>query len=168
MANKEIPKPTQKHPLTVLKPPKLGRSTTARRKRLTDASGIALIEDRYRAVELRRRGHSITEIANLMGKGKETVRKLIVEALKYAMEKTNESTLEARQLQAERLDMLLNQYISAAAPGPGMPGNLNAAMMVLQVELQRSRLLALNKPEDKSGGIDEIRREYVGVDVDQV
>jgi len=163
-----IPEPKQVHPITALKPRGRGDTHIQRRRFVHDAKAVEIIEKRYQAVELRRDGYTIKQIADTMQIGLDQARNLIVEALNFSIEKTNETIEEHRQLQVERLDKLLSQYMPMAAPGVGIPGaNLGAAMMVLSVEARRAKLLALDVPETKKHEITAIR-EYVGIDPDDV
>jgi hypothetical protein len=140
-----------------------------------------MIERRYQVVEMRRDGYTILEIAKSLGVTVETIRKDLTQVLNATIEKTAETTEENRQLQIERLDKLLKEYMYLATsrftkvlnPTTGVVedkfviGSLAAAQMVLGIEMRRAKLLALDVPETRKLEVSGIR-EYVGVDTEQV
>jgi uncharacterized protein YerC len=140
------------------------------------------IEQRYQIVQLRRDGFTIREIAQTLGIDDSTVCNQLKKALEYAVSQTNETTEESRQLQVERLDLLLKTYKPFATewhkeervdPASNarviieVPPDPKYANLILQIEMRRSKLLALDVPETKKLDVTGIR-EYTGVDMDKV
>ena len=137
---------------------------------------IEMVERKYQVVELRKQGLTVREIAMQLQCSEQTVRADLVEVLERAIRETAETTEEERQLQAERLDMLLkeflpqslsSEYMDADGQTKVLPGSLSAAAMVLAIEQRRAKLKALDVPENKGTDLTGIR-EYVGVDMDQI
>lgn len=102
------------------------------------------------------------EIADTLKCAVSTVAGDIRELLQLTAKEAMETTEEARQLEAERLDELQRTYYELARSN-----NMAAAALVLSIMDRRRKLLALDIPETKRlehSGI----REYVGVDTEQV
>jgi transcriptional regulator len=143
-------------------------------------------------VTLRREGWSVQEIADVLGCSAAAVHNDLTEVLAQSVNETAETTAEARQLQAERLDMMLKQFmpmtqdrvVKIVDPDQPyrldeegervpnyrdtiIPASLAAAQMVIQIEARRSKLQALDVPETKNLNVTGVR-EYIGVDVEQV
>ena len=135
------------------------------------------IERKYQVVELRKQGLSIREIAEMVQCNMATVRADLVDVLEKAIRETAETTEEERQLQSERLDLLLKEFMPQAQASEyvdastgetkTIPGSLSAAAMVLAIEQRRAKLKALDVPENKGTDLTGIR-EYIGVDMDQI
>lgn len=130
--------------------------------RVTSAQALRLLERRYGVWKLRKDGYSVRDIASSLGVGEDTVRADIVTIAQRISKETAESVEESRFLQVERLDAMLVKYQPLAEGG-----NLSAASMVLQIEARRSKLLALDLPEQKKLDVTGIR-EYVGINLDDV
>ena len=137
---------------------------------------VRVIERRFRVVSMRRDGYTVQEIANTVQCDINTVRKDLIEVLDQCVHETSETTEENRQLAIDRLDGLLKEYYQEALSHPGInpdgspciiPGNMSAAALVLQIEMRRAKLLALDVPEQKAE-VGTGVREYIGVDMDQI
>lgn len=159
-----------------------GRGITGRKRELTSTRTLKIIEQRYTIAALRRDGHSVKEIADTVGLSTMTVSERLKECLNLAIKETNETSEESRQLQLERLDQLLRVYTPLATEThqetvidrlTGLqtvvirpPDPVYAALM-LRIEERRSKLLALDMPEQKR--VEETAiRVYVGINVDAV
>lgn len=158
------------------------RKVTGRKGEIVSTRALRIIEQRYQIANLRRDGNTIAEIAKTLNLGIATVRERLVECLNLAIKETNESTDETRQIQLERLDLLIKTYLPLAtethneivldrATGVQMvvqkPPDPVYAALLLRVEERRSKLLALDLPEQKR--VEETAiRVYVGIDVSKV
>lgn len=123
---------------------------------------IRLLERRYQVWKLRKDGHTVHEIAQTLNVGEGSVRDDIVVIAKRLSTELAETVEESRTLQVARLDALLVKYQALAEAG-----NMGAATLVLSIEQRRSKLLALDLPENKKLEVTGIR-EYVGINLDDV
>jgi len=150
--------------------------------KVTSVQSVRIIERRYKVMMMRRDGHSIAEIADALNVAESTVRSDEVEVLNRMASEMSETAAENRQLQIQRLDALLKAYMPIARGYTEIvddPASLSGkrekvyppdpvmGAMVIKIEERRSKLLALDMPEDKGGALTGVR-EYVGVDMDQV
>lgn len=131
-------------------------------QKMTSATALRLLERRYSVWSLRKQGFSVHDIAATTGHTEDTVRKDIVTIAERMAKELGESVEESRFLQVERLDALLVKFQPLAEAG-----SVPAASMVLQIEARRSKLLALDMPEQKKLDVTGIR-EYVGINIDDV
>lgn len=145
---------------------KLGRARKEVRAKglakVTSPQALRILERRYGVWKLRKDGFSVRAIAESLGANEATVREDIVVIAQRISKETAESVEESRFLQVERLDALLVKYQPLAEGG-----NLSAASMVLNIEARRSKLLALDLPEQKKLDVTGIR-EYIGINLDDV
>lgn len=145
---------------------KIVRSKKTRRgqgvQKMVSAKALKLLQRRYSVWKLRKDGYPVREIAESLGVGEEIIREDIVTIAERMAKEMGESVEESRFLQIERLDALLKKFQPLAEAG-----SIPAASMVLQVEARRSKLLALDMPEQKKLDVTGIR-EYIGIDVDEV
>ncbi len=140
------------------------------------------IEQRYQISEMRRDGFTVREIAIALDISMATVRSSLQKALELAINTTAETTEESRQLQIERLDLLLKTYkpfatewhkeeridaLSGQAVIIECPPDPKYANLILTIEMRRAKLLALDVPETKRLDVSGVR-EYVGVKVEDV
>lgn len=130
--------------------------------RMVSAQSLRDLERRYSVWELRKGGYTLREIAQSLGTTEQRVREDIILIAKRIASDLAETVEESRSLQVERLDAMLKKYQPLAEAG-----NLSAASMILQIESRRSKLLALDLPEQKKLEVTGIR-EYVGVNIDDV
>jgi hypothetical protein len=121
-----------------------------------------LLERRYQVWKLRKDGHTIREIAQTINVSEPTVRDDIVTIAKRIASELSETVEESRTLQVARLDAMLVKYQALAEAG-----NMGAATLVLSIEQRRSKLLALDLPENRKLEVTGIR-EYVGINLDEV
>ncbi len=141
--------------------------------RLLAPASIARIERRYRAVELRKQGYLLREIAVELNVDEGTVSADLRAVLLVLIKETEGTTEENRVLAVERLDGMLKAYYPIASEplvtddGQIIPMNMAAAQLVLQIEARRAKLLALDVPESKVNPQTGVR-EYVGVDLSKV
>lgn len=126
------------------------------------AHELRLLERRYGVWKLRKDGNTINQIAASLGTSEETVRQDIIAIAKRLSSELAETVEESRSLQVARLDALLKKYQDLAENG-----NMGAATLVLSIEARRSKLLALDMPENKRLEVTGIR-EYIGIDLDDV
>ncbi len=139
-----------------------GESKITGKGKLLSPKTVRELELDWQIFEMRRDGHTVQEIATYLGIALSTVRDHIIKVLNRTISETAETAEENRQLQIDRLDSILKQYMPMATGG-----SLAAASMVLSVEARRAKLLALDVPEVKRVDVTGIR-EYVGVDVEKV
>lgn len=155
---------------------------SGKRTNLTSTRTLRLIEQRYRVAAMRRDGKSVVEIAQALNMATSTVTERLKECLNLAIKETNETTDETRQIQLERLDLLIKTYIPLATETHNevivdrltglqvvvqKPPDPVYAALLLRIEERRSKLLALDMPEQKRTEETAIR-VYVGINVDQV
>lgn len=153
--------------------------------RILAAKNARRLELEYQCFHMRTAGHSIHDIAVTLAVDVDTVRSCLERLLTRAAKETNENVEEARQLQMERLDLMLVKYMKLAQgyseeievldPTTKKmvkktvvhPPNQGAASLVLSIEQRRSKLCALDLPEVKKLEVSGVR-EYVGVDISKV
>ena len=99
------------------------------------------------ALDLRRRGYLLTEIAAEMGiSAPSTVAKLIKKALREIVREPAEDVM---QIELDRLDsMFVSAY--ARASDKGQPFNRDAVETCLKVMERRAKLLGIDKPTKTS------------------
>lgn len=131
-------------------------------QKMVSPMALKLLERRYLVWKMRKDGHSVRDISGSLGHTEETVRGDIIAMAERLSKEIGESVEESRFLQIERLDALLVKFQPLAEAG-----SVPAASMVLQVEARRSKLLALDLPEQKKLDVTGIR-EYVGIDLNDV
>lgn len=131
------------------------------------------LERRYQIIELRRIGYHIYEIAEMLKVSPVTVRADLQKVMELTATELQESTVEYRILEAERLDDLQKAYYLAATQplvdtdGNIIPENIQSAVLVLKIMERRAKLLGLDKPEAKNEEQSAVR-EYIGVDMAKV
>lgn len=130
--------------------------------RILRAHELQLLERRYQVWSLRKDGNTIREIAQTLGFSEASIRDDIITIAKRISSELAETVEESRTLQVARLDALLVKYQKLAEGG-----NMGAATLVLSIEQRRSKLLALDLPENKKLEVTGIR-EYVGINLDDV
>lgn len=130
--------------------------------RMTAERELKLLERRYQVFALRTAGHTYQEIAATCKCSESTVRDDLVTIAARMASELAESNEENRLLQIARYDRLLVKYMKLAEDGV-----LGAAGLVLSIEAQRAKLLALNIEPTKKLDVSGIR-EYVGVNIDDV
>lgn len=141
--------------------------------RLLSPGNIVKMERRYRAVELRKQGFLLREIAVELRVDEGTVSADLRAVLANLVEQAQGTTEEQRVLALERLDGMLKAYYAIATEplitndGQIIPMNMAAAQLVLQIEARKAKLLALDTPESKADPQTGVR-QYVGVDTDLV
>ncbi len=151
-----------------------GLKATGRGKgQLLSPGNMVRMERRYRAVELRKQGFLLREIAVELQVEEGTVSADLKAVLFNLIEQAQGTMEEQRVLALERLDGMLKAYYPIATEplitedGLIIPMNMAAAQLVLQIEARRAKLLALDTPESKADPETGVR-EYVGVDTDLV
>lgn len=100
-----------------------------------------ILERQLQAVELRKSGLSYREIGKRLDCSHEQARRDIESELKRLASERADKTEELRQLELERLDMLLKGLWPMAAVG-----NTGAVMSWLKVSERRAKLLGLDAP----------------------
>jgi uncharacterized protein YerC len=161
---------------------------TKRRKSSNDKmeilspKNVKKIERQYQVVQLRRDGYSHKEIAETLGISVSCVHTDLITCLNRTLTDTAENADQQRQIEEERLDLLVKTYTPLATQeyktvavdrrtGQPIvvvnPPNPQYAGILLQVSGQRAKLKALNLPEVKKVEVTGVR-EYVGVDLDKV
>lgn len=147
----------------------------------THANLVARIERRYQAIHLRKMGHTVQEIADALKVTPITIREDIREVLRVSIHETAETSEEERQLQVERLDALLKEYLPLCqlhtekrvdvTTGKEVlvltPPNAIYGQLILSIEARRAKLKALDVPETKKLEVSGVRI-YPGVDLDEV
>lgn len=103
---------------------------------------VNTIDDRVRALTLRKMGKSYDDIAEEMGlKNKQAAHYLVQAALKKVIKEPAQDVL---QVELERLDLLYSSIIERA-----MSGDVKAIHAALAVMDRRSRLLGLERKEER-------------------
>lgn len=123
-----------------------GKKTKAKKGRgrgrtKTDAKAIAAAERQQRALELRKAGMTLQEIANQLDYAQPCG---AYKAIKAALAKLPvQAVQELRDLESERLDALqVNIWMRA------LNGNVKAIQQVLAIMARRARLLGLDVPAE--------------------
>lgn len=150
--------------------------------KLTSAKTIGLVERRYQVIELRKQGYTHKEIADTLEVSVESVSDDLHNIMASVLIANRETVEEERQLQIEQIDKMLKTYMPLATevqnttavdrvtgevvvvsqqPNPAY-GHLVVSLMA-----RRSKLLALDTPEQKETSESGIR-VYVGVDMSKV
>lgn len=147
-----------------------------------DSKQVELIERRYQAVQLRKEGHTIQSIAQILECSVGTVRNDLMNVLSQTVNETLETDEEMRVIQLGRFDDMLKavypfatRYSNQVYIHPitsrevviEVPPDPKYVQVALNIEAQRAKLLALNKQENKAETPSGIR-EYVGVNIDEV
>ncbi len=158
-----------------------GRQTRKNRGHLSTAM-LEKIERRYKVVNLRRDGHTIQEIAVSLKVSEMMVRRDLIETMQFMAKNTVETVEEARQLEIQRLDKLVQTYTPFATQVQQtvvidkatnqqtvikIPPNPAYASILLSISQQRTKLLALAVPEIKKLEVSGVR-EYLGIDTSKV
>ncbi len=94
-----------------------------------------------KALELRKLGVGITQIAEQLSCTDDAAHGLVVDALRAIEQETPETVAELRCLEAERLDQLL-----LAVAGQARKGHLGAVDRALRIMQRRSQLWGLDEP----------------------
>jgi DNA-binding CsgD family transcriptional regulator len=131
-------------------------------QRILSPNSAQALARRYQVFALRKDGYTIREIAETLNLSEESVHRDLKTVMSRLATELAENVEENRTLQIARLDALLKKY-----QGLAEGGNLSAASMVLAIETRRSKLLALDVPEQKKLEVTGIR-EYVGIDLNEV
>jgi DNA-binding CsgD family transcriptional regulator len=131
-------------------------------QRILSPNSAQALARRYQVFALRKDGYTIREIAETLNLSEESVHRDLKTVMSRLATELAENVEENRTLQIARLDALLKKY-----QGLAEAGNLSAASMVLAIETRRSKLLALDVPEQKKLEVTGIR-EYVGIDLNEV
>ncbi len=160
----------------------VGRRPNRGMRGVVSPKNVRMIENRYQIVRLRRDGFTIQEIAETLDISAVQVHNQLQIALNISISETAETTEESRQLQIERLDLLLKTYTPFATEWHKetridmqtkqeiiveCPPDPKYASLILSIEMRRAKLLALDVPETKKLDVTGVR-EYLGVDLEQV
>lgn len=159
-----------------------------KRKRLTKRGGVlspanvAKMERRFKVIDMRASGASYDEIAIELKIPVATVAADIKLLMEETVKVTEETTELARAVADRRLDKMIAAHMPYATTEREVPvkdpltGAVRAvkappstahAQIVLQVDQRKSKLLGLDKPEEKHLKVSGIR-EYIGVKWDDV
>lgn len=116
----------------------------------TSPSKISKAEKMAVAVELRKAGHTLQEIADSLQCSKPYAHKLVTEALRELARQSAQSTEELRELESIRLDALWEQAYKLA-----MSGDLSAINTCIRISERRSKLFGLDGIQklEQSGGV---------------
>lgn len=165
-------------PLTKAKRAKIATAAA----KILQEHNIRQMERRYQVLQMRRDGHNLKDIADALHIGVVQVRADLVFVLSLTAREMMETSEEQRQLQNERLDVLLKTYIPLATNTHNevlvdkqtgqesivtMPPDPKMAQVVLSTMQRQAKLNALDVPEVKKLDVTGIR-EYVGVDIESV
>jgi DNA-binding CsgD family transcriptional regulator len=111
----------------------------------TGKAAILTLERRRQAVDLRRKGKSYNEIADIMGLNKSSIHKTVSKALK---ELKDDLEADATLLRAQELDRL--DSLQSACWPDAMEGNTTAGAQILRVMERRAKLLGLDEAQSES------------------
>jgi predicted transcriptional regulator len=111
-------------------------------KNKTSAATVRVAENQKIALDLRRRGHSYTEIAEMMNVNRATAHGYVTKALEDALEQVKADANVLRAEEVSRLDALLNGLWDDAESG-----NVMAVDKVLKIMERRAKLLGLDSPQ---------------------
>lgn len=124
--------------------------TPAAMKKSTVPVSVAkanLIDQRGRALHLRRGGLTFEEIAADMSIDEKRARRLCSDAMEDARAQVAATAVEMRALEVSRLDAITNSIWDAA-----MRGNLATIDRVLKLMERRARMLGLDVLQDREAG----------------
>lgn len=176
MAKKKV---TPKVPVKSVEKARKGR--LSRRGALSPAVVVKL-QRRYRVIDMRASGATYEEIAKTLGVSTAVVSEDLRVLMEDTVSVTKETTELARAVADRRLDMMISAHMPYATEEKDVPvrnsvtGAITTvkappstahAQIVLQVDQRKSKLLGLDKPEEKHLKVSGIR-EYIGVDWDDV
>lgn len=130
---------------------------------------ILQIEGASRALQLRKRGYSMSEIADEMLIPTSTAAKLVKTGLSHIETDLSESAVEARRLELERLDELIKLANSELKYNCEVPSETFKGIETInKLITQKASLLGLNAPSKLDVSTPQSRREYIGIDTDKV
>jgi transcriptional regulator len=101
-----------------------------------------LVDQRARALHLRRGGLTFEEIGADLGCDEKRARRLCSDAMEDAREQVATAAKELRAVEVSRLDAMLNSVWDAA-----MRGNLNVIDRIIKIMERRAKLLGLDVVE---------------------
>lgn len=107
----------------------------------SSAAAARSLQRQAAALQLRRSGHTLIEIAQRIGVGKSQVHRLVNKALAQSREQVAASADELLLLELARLDGMLEKSYPMAADG-----DVRACDTVLKIIARRCRLLGLDAP----------------------
>ncbi len=127
----------------------------------TTPKKIDIAERREKALELRKMGHTIRDIAEQLDIAVSTAHEDISATLKELHQKTIESGETLRELELQRLDMALHAIALQVASG-----DLGAVDRWIKLSERRAKLLGLDlqRTDITSGG--EPLKAYIGISPD--
>lgn len=139
----------------------------SRRKNHATGTTERVIENRARALELRKKGRSYRQIGEELGVSEKRAFQYVKESLEKltALEKTTAE--ELRLLEGERLDAIQDGLFEKA-----MAGDLWAVDRYIKLAERRAKLLGLDAPVKNEvtgadGGKIEITIQYIDESIDQ-
>jgi transcriptional regulator len=128
----------------------------------TKARNIAYRDKQVTALEMRRQGYLLREIADALGiESHSTVSKLIKKALKEIVREPAEHVL---QMELDRLDAMFVQAYARASDRE-KPFNKDAVETCLKVMERRAKLLGIDKPAKVANTDPSGEREVASVQV---
>jgi hypothetical protein len=103
---------------------------------------IRALENRREAVDLRRKGKTYQQIADIMNMSVSSIHKTITVAMAKLKEEIEQDGAFIRALELDRLDNLQYAYWTAA-----MDGDINAGSQVLRIMERRAKLMGIDLPD---------------------
>jgi len=103
---------------------------------------LSTAEKTIKAVEMKKAGNSYQEIGDELGCSREYAYKLVKNELKRLMEEVDESCLEYREIENQRLDSLWTKAYAKVKDG-----DLSAVNTCIKISERRSKLYGLDGPQ---------------------
>lgn len=120
----------------------------------TQSAEIEREERRSQALQLRRAGLSIRDIAARLNCNHQTVHNDITRALQAAIDENTQSADKLRALELDRLDRMLLGLTPLIYPTNNKPVDLKAMDRAIRIVEQRAKLLGLYAPTQVEGRIE--------------
>ncbi len=112
-----------------------------RSTRATSPERLRGLDNRAKALELRKQGHTYDQIAIVIGVSKHRCWEYVKQAMDEIRLDLREEALQIRAMEAEKLDALQQAHWLRA-----LRGNIGSTKVILQVMERRARLIGLDSP----------------------
>lgn len=132
-------------PLNGALPVRRGRG----RPRKTSADVLKATDWKRTAVEMRTKGHTYSQIADVVGVSVQAVHQAVMHYLEATRAVSREAAEEVRRLELDRLDRVL-AVVGPMAEG----GDLQAVDRLLRIQERRASLLGLDAPKAQLVAVD--------------
>lgn len=133
----------------------------------SQANAIAMIERREQALNLRRAGLSLREIAKRLSVDPMTIHEDIKVMMAESIKENVDNADQLRAMELERLDRLLLNIAPLLAKDGSHPPDLKAVNIAIRISEQRSKLLGLFAPTKIEGTIEHHVKAYMNFTPDE-